>query len=107
MKNELIQVVLKSKIFTARQKWVVIRHIKQNDLTDEEMQKMMDIFANEQTFLEEAQKKADEQYLQDLQERNAELERLIHEELPKQRKEEESKSEEEDEAEAEKLLKEL
>lgn len=91
--TQLIQKVLQSKVFGTREKWVIVRYLKNPATPEAEVQKIAEVFEHEDEYV----RKSAAEYAVSLADWNQEMEEIIHEELPKKRQQAEERDEEDPE----------
>jgi hypothetical protein len=79
--QKLIQLILASKTLNARKKWVIIRNIKNQELDENEINNLIDIFENEDKYMKESKIK----YEKDLIEWRKRIEFIAYKLIPLRR----------------------
>lgn len=106
--KRLKKLVLASKVFDARKKWAIIRYLNQNknSLSDERINHFFEIFENEWKYIKLWEQKAKEEYLEKLDKRHEDLDKM-NENLKQELKNKEKSDREEEEKKEEDLLNQL
>lgn len=106
-KKTLIHLVLHSAVLTPRQRWIVVRKIKEIDISSEELEKISQIIQKEQEFLQAAKPETNEAYEARLQTWWEQLQNLRRTDFADQNFDKECDDAIQDDIDAEELLKDL
>lgn len=106
-KKAVIDIVLHSKVLTPRQRWIVVRKVKQNEMTEEELVRISDVIQREQEFVDGASPESDGEYEERLKEWYLKSQNLKRTDLAYERFENEREETVTEERNADELLKSL
>ncbi|MDH5596642.1 MAG: hypothetical protein OEY44_00945 [Candidatus Peregrinibacteria bacterium] len=76
MSQAVTEQIFASKLLSTREKWIIIRHMKEHQLSEEEVQDIVNKIQGEDELIAAAGKEADGQYLARLKNWHTELEKL-------------------------------
>ncbi len=97
MTTDVTQQIFGCKLLNTREKWMVIRYIKQHNLSEEKIEEILNTLRKEDQFKQEAK-------LESLKNWNDMLSKLIHEKVNQKISAEGKNEDKEDDKEADKLL---
>lgn len=86
---------------------MIIKHVNNNELTESQVNQMIEVFQNEAVYGRQVSEKVEQQYLHDLKKWQEELEHVIKHIVPQYREKQEGLANGEDYETGESLLQEL
>lgn len=99
MSAELTSLIFSSKLLDTREKWVLVRLIKNNQLSPDEVRRIESLINKEDEMIHQTEKKNHEVYLEALKKWHTQLTELYHQHVV-QKRAKVSESEHQKEAEA-------
>ena len=84
MKKKVIDLILLSQIFSSRQKWAIVKWLKNNEIPKEKLEKIFFIFNEEKNFFVNHENLTEEEYLKKLQQWNIKLKGFLNKKIFKE-----------------------
>ena len=107
MGDALLQHIFDSTLLDTREKWLMVRQIKQGVFDEHQLETFASQLKGESTFIHRAQDDLGRAYLKKLEQWNADLDRQYHKFVVHGRHTESERQHQQDEAAADELIKEL